>query len=168
MLTNGHFYLFRVLFSTVIRDILLILSTFFNHLWSRSENPLLSTVAPLFHRGCPNHLIYCYLFLVVEAFYHRSSRDIQASAPRIAIYTVVGQTTELLGIASSPYGASTCEAPYRNSPFPVSAYIGSGSSISELGRLFKRRILLRFLAKRGSCSLACTSNRFYYTASRRK
>src|SRR5882762_1126872 len=145
MLTNSHyFYLFRVLLSTVIRDILLILSTFFN---PHSENPLLfglfysrSPLSP----SCPNHLIYCYLFLVVKAFYHRSSRDIQASAPRIAIYTALGQTTELLRIASSPYRASTCEAPYRNSPFPISAYMGSGSSISEFGRLFKRRILLRF------------------------
>jgi len=153
MLTNGH-YFFRVLFSTVIRDILLILSTFFNYLWSRSENPLLFRIfysrSPL-SPSCPRHLIYCYLFLVVKAFHRRSSRDIQASAPRIAIYTALGQTTE---IASSPYRASTCEAPYRNSPFPVSAYIGSGSSISELGRFFKRRILLWFLAKRGSCSFA--------------
>jgi hypothetical protein len=74
----------------------------------------LSTLAPLLHRVAltiPFHS--CLSF--TKGFYPRASKAIQASAPRIAIHTALGRTTELLGTAGGLYKTRTFET--LHSPF---------------------------------------------------
>ena len=74
----------------------------------------LSTLAPFLRRIALTIPFYSCLSFT-KGFYPRASKAIQASAPRIAIHTALGRTTELLGTAGGLYKTRTFET--LHSPF---------------------------------------------------